>query len=336
MVDHFSLKLRQFLSGVKARKHKVLLITDENLATIYSSLLDQMGFETLVLPASESTKSRDYKVYIEDTLFEKGYLKDTELIAFGGGVILDLTGFVASTYMRGVSFSMIPTSVTAFCDASIGGKNGINTLQGKNLIGTFYQPVSVCLEKEFLSTLDKKLFKEQFSEVVKIALTSDRALFFSMDDPMMRARQLKEEVCKHDLFDKGRRQVLNFGHTFAHAYEALTDFEISHGSAVWKGIFFEALLSEKLKILPSDEFEKIRQYFIDHEIDLSFRKNITGEMLYNAMLLDKKNKTRRPYFILLSQIGCVYEANGSCTHGVSRDMILETVAYMEEGVVCGA
>ena len=148
MDGNFSQELQRFLKGVKRRGKRVLLITDENLASIYSVLLKKMAFETIVLEASELVKSRKVKAFIEDELFIRGYTKNTELIALGGGVVLDLVGFIAATFMRGVTLSFIPTTITAFCDASIGGKNGINTDYGKNLIGSFYEPIDVCLEEK--------------------------------------------------------------------------------------------------------------------------------------------------------------------------------------------
>ncbi|MCH9621346.1 MAG: 3-dehydroquinate synthase [Chlamydiia bacterium] len=332
MDRNFSYTVTSFLRSVSQRGCRVLLITDRNLASIYAQFLKKLGFEILVIDSGEKVKSRKQKAHIEDYLFKKGFLRNTELIAFGGGVILDLVGFVAATYMRGVNLSLIPTSITAFCDASIGGKNGINTEHGKNLIGNFYTPIEVCLEQSFLSTLSKELYQEQFSEVIKIALTSDKALFFSEDKSLLRARELKEEICRLDLLEKGQRQILNFGHTFAHAYEYLSGFSESHGKAVWKGIYFEALLSHQLGFLSLKDFEQIQQL----NIDLTIPFEMSGEELYKAMLLDKKNKEQEPYFVLLKSIGSVLEYEGRFAHPVSKEKIMETyLIYQREGL-CAA
>ena len=316
------LGVASFCEGVRNRGHKTLLITDENIATIYLDFIKELKFPYLIIPPGEREKSRERKAAIEDYLLENGYFRDTELIAFGGGVISDLIGFVAATYMRGVAFSIIPTTVTCLVDASIGGKNGINTSRGKNLIGTFYNPIDVCLEEVFLKTLPKNLYEEQFSEVIKIALTSDRELFFSMKNPFQRARELKKAVVALDEKDRGIRGVLNFGHTFAHGLEKITNYQVSHGKAVLIGLYFESLLSYRLNILPQEEWEVIRGCLRSYPLDFN------NEALYQAMCIDKKNKEGNPCFILLRKIGSIHQIQGRVSHEVSKELIMETLEVM--------
>ncbi len=329
-----SAEVVRFLAGVEKRGRKVLLITDDNIEKIYKNLLKELGFKIFTIPAGESSKSREMKALIEDFLFSDGYLMATELIAFGGGVVSDLTGFIASTYMRGVTFSIIPTTLTAFVDASVGGKNGINTSAGKNVLGTFYNPEDVCLEERFLATLSENLYLEQYSEVVKITLTSDSKLFFSEDKPLLFIRKLKETIVALDKVEPGVREVLNFGHTFAHAYEKVLNYTISHGRAVWMGIYFEALLSVELGYLPDNEWEKIRKFFITQNIVFTLCDQITAEQLYEAMLIDKKNKSNEPYFVLLEEIGKVYSPNNTFSHPVKKSVILNTFSKMRNVHLC--
>jgi 3-dehydroquinate synthase len=321
-------EIEKFLEKIRERGNKVLLITDENVATIYAALIESIALPCLVLPPGEKTKSRAMKIHIEDYLFKGGYLKNTELVAFGGGVISDLVGFVSSTYMRGIPFSVIPTTIICYVDASVGGKNGINTSFGKNLIGTFYHPQDVCLEKGFFKTLPKEVYKEQLSEVMKIALTSDRDLFFSREDPIARAREIKLLVVKKDERELGLRKILNFGHTFAHAYEKIMDYKVSHGQAVWKGIYFAACLSYRMRVLPKEEWKVIKE-----RCQESYT-GIDGEKLYSAMLMDKKNERSSPMFILLSEIGKVYFSGGKVAHAAEKKMVLETLEALKKGVVC--
>lgn len=323
MIFRQTQEIRRFFYALKNRKRKALIITDENVYYIYKNLLREVGYPSLVIPAGEEVKSRQEKEKIEDYLFENGYRRDAELVAFGGGVVSDLVGFVASTYMRGVAFSIIPTTVTALADASIGGKTGINTSFGKNLLGTFYLPVDVCIEPLFLKTLDSRLYKEQFSEVVKMGLILDRELFFSRKDPIMRARALKEEVVAIDAKEKGLRQILNFGHTFAHAYEKVMEYKVSHGEAVWKGIYFASLLSYNLKILKEDDFLEIERYFLREGIDVGF--SVEVDLLYEAMFLDKKNKGKTPCFILISAIGSVHKNKDRVAHPVQKEMVIKSL-----------
>lgn len=333
MTNFFSEEVERFSKGVLLRKKKPLLVCDENIHRIYSPLIRKLNFKTLVLPSGEKTKSREYKVDIEDYLITHGFDRNTELIAFGGGVISDLVGFVASTYMRGVTLSLIPTTITAFCDASVGGKNGINTEFGKNLLGTFYTPVDVCIEPEFLKSLDGKLYVEQSSEVFKIFLTFNKEYFLSERELLLEARELKDWVCKQDKFDHGLRQVLNFGHTFAHGLEKVTSYKVSHGKAVWLGLYFESLLSHHLNLLSEFEFEMIKTKLKKTGIDFKLPQ-ISFEALFDAMKKDKKNNSERPHFVLLSKIGEVFIEDQRYAHPVSKEEIEKVFNLMQREGLC--
>jgi 3-dehydroquinate synthase len=321
-----------FLKSLRKRGTHPLIITDETIASIYFDFIKKTTLPYLIIPSGEGEKSRERKAAIEDYLLERGYGRNTELIAFGGGVISDLVGFVAATYMRGVAFSIIPTTLTAFVDASVGGKNGINTSYGKNLIGTFYPPVDVCLEEKFLTTLPKQVREEQFAEIIKIALTSDRDLFFSMENPLFRARQLKMDLVQKDPKDLGERAILNFGHTFAHAYEALLNYRVSHGKAVLIGLYFESLLSYHLKILPQKEWKMIQKVLKKYPQKI-FPISFEGQALFKHMCRDKKNKDQAPCFILLKKIGEIYCEGEKIVHEVSLESIIAVSKKMSKETV---
>ena len=322
-----------FRERVVRRTSQALIITDSALFAIYSDFLKKTTFPVLVIPVGENMKSREGKAFIEDYLLDEGYGRDSELIAFGGGVISDLVGFVAAPFMRGISFSIIPTSVTCFVDASIGGKNGINTKHGKNLIGTFYHPVEVVNEELFLKTLSPKLYLEQTSEIVKIALTCDRELFFTMKDKIQRAIYLKKKVVHEDERDRSIRSILNFGHTFAHAYEVISKYKVSHGAAVWRGIYFASLLSYTYGVLQKSEWKLIKLKLNDYMEGMYFPP-FDEKKLYQAMALDKKNKNTIPCFVLITKVGTVYEASGSYTHEIAEKVVLDTLTALKDEILC--
>ena len=324
-------EVNRFIEGLKKRGNRPLIITDKNVAMLYREFLAEINIPYIELPVGEQSKSIESKMFIENYLFMNNFSKRSELVAFGGGVISDLVGFVAATYMRGIAFSIIPTTIICMVDASIGGKNGINTKYGKNLIGTFYHPIDVCNEEIFFNTLDNTLQKEQFSEIVKIALVIDRELFFSMEDPIDKAKKLKERIISIDENDNGIRKILNFGHTFAHAYEKIMEYKISHGVAVWLGIYFESMLSYRLKMLDPSEWKIIKLFLSLYISDIDF-KSINEQELFQCMLLDKKNINSKPHFILISKIGSIHQNGSSITYPVNQRDVVDTLNQMKESI----
>ena len=326
-------KLSEFFQKLKERKTNPLIITDDCIMKFYGELLLEFSIPIFLVPRKDAAKTRGTKEKIEDYLLLNKFGRDTELIGMGGGSISDLTGFVAATYMRGVTFSLIPTTVIAYVDASIGGKNGINTPFGKNLLGTFYDPVDTLYEKMFLETLPPMEYKEQLSEVFKIALLCDKDLFFSMENPLDRAMELKKEIVLRDKKEKEERKQLNLGHTFAHAYEASMNYKVSHGRAVLLGIYFASFLSYRLGVLKKASWLLIKDRLLEHfpQIDFSL---IDPEKLYNLMKSDKKNKKDGVYFVLIKEIGEVYWVNGKVCHRVEKQIVFETLNMLKSKNIC--
>ena len=278
----------------------MIVITDENLAPYAPD-----GFK-IVIPAGESSKSRACKAWIEDQMLDAGFGRDAEICAFGGGVVLDLAGFVAATYCRGISWTAIPTSLLAMVDASIGGKVGINTQHGKNLIGAFYPPKKIILDFKYLDTLPEKEWKNGEAEIIKCGLIADPTILEAPRSirSIKRAIEIKKEIVAKDPKEKGLRRILNFGHTIGHAIEKVTNYEVSHGVAVANGMRIASRLSP-LSFSEIEQIEACLQHF--EEIPLC------DEML-DVICLDKKAVQGHPRFVLLEKIGAVCPFDGEyCT-----------------------
>ena len=233
--------------AAKLTDGKVLVVTDETVAPLYlarayESLKNAgLAVSTLALPAGEHTKSPEYYVNLLNILAEKQLTRSDLLIALGGGVIGDLTGFAAATYLRGIPLIQVPTTLLAMVDSSVGGKTAIDLPAGKNLVGAFYQPSLVLCDPEVLSTLPEEVLKDGCAEVIKTAVLFDPALFahlkekgldFDREYVITRCVEHKRDVVCADEFDRGSRQLLNLGHTVGHAIEKISGYTLSHGCAV--------------------------------------------------------------------------------------------------------
>lgn len=221
----------------------------------------------VTFPSGEDSKCRSVKARIEDEILAIGIDRSTCIVGYGGGVALDLAGFIAATLHRGLHLAFIPTTLLAQVDACLGGKNGINTPFGKNLIGTIHHPEIICIDTSYLETLSEDQIRQGSAEMIKHALLADPTL---LGEPLSRALILRNLEIKQS-FIEGRRDCLNFGHTVAHAIEALSSYTISHGNAVLKGMWVESILSG---CEPLDS--------LDSEIPYSAKE------LFAAMRTDKK------------------------------------------------
>lgn len=273
ILDTIGTELAQIAEG------KVMVVTDENVAPLYLGRvyrsLTQAGFTvcTFSVPAGEGSKDLKYYVNLLELIAEKGLTRSDTLIALGGGVVGDLTGFVAASYLRGISFVQIPTTLLAMVDSSVGGKTAVNLKAGKNLAGAFHQPSLVLCDTELLDTLTDEVFRCGCAEVIKTAVLFDRELFdhlqskginFDREWVITRCIQWKRDIVCADEFDRGQRQLLNLGHTVGHAIEALTEYDTPHGYGVAAGccIFARAFARDPDEIvacfrsfgLPTDSY----------------------------------------------------------------------------------
>lgn len=281
-----------------------------------------------VFPPGETAKTRTTKEWIEDGMLEAKMDRNSALIALGGGVTTDLGGFVASTYLRGIPLILIPTTLLGMVDASVGGKNGVNTACGKNLIGTFYQSELILIDPECLATLPAAQMRSGKAEIIKYALTLDPELLSceTLEEKIRRCVALKTDIVSEDPHDRGRRHILNFGHTVGHALEAVSEFTLAHGDAVAVGMLIEALMSVELGFLKEDVILKI--FSILEEFPVC---SIDSSSLFSHMNYDKKGKN----FVVLTDFGKVLECGGTFCHPIEPE-ILEQALGRYEQLTCKA
>lgn len=316
--------------GAPRQSRKALVITDEHVAKNHAAVvmhsLNAAEWKCRItsIPAGENSKSLDVISGLYDQLVDFQADRHTFIIAVGGGVVGDAAGFAAATYNRGLPFVQVPTTLLAQVDSSVGGKVGINHPQGKNLIGAFHQPVGVLIDTSVLDTLPIRDYRSGLAEVVKYGVILDEQFFELLEQNVeainrrdsailrtivARSCRLKADVVERDEFERtGLRAILNYGHTFAHAYEALCGYgELTHGEAVSIGMHHAALLAAAIGRIPTslvDRQEKLLQA-LSLPTRLPNSENLTVENILHRMLLDKKTVGGKLRFILPSKLGHV-------------------------------
>lgn len=307
-------------------KDKAVIITNPNIRDLYGYKLkdeiEKTGFFATILEVSdgEQYKSLEWAGNLYKQLSNFQAERMTPVLALGGGVIGDLAGFVAATYMRGVPLFQLPTTLLAQVDSSIGGKVAVNHGHLKNTIGVFYQPKLVMSDIASLKTLPVKEFKNGLAEIIKYAIILDRDLFMILESQMARLKSqdaeliedvisrcagIKSRITEKDEKDLGLRNILNYGHTFGHAIETVSDFKIKHGSAVAIGMVAAALLSQKMGVLPYSALDKIKTVIIKAGLPITIPGMDIKKMM-QVMEHDKKKKDGKIKFILPESIGEAY------------------------------
>lgn len=301
---------------------RVAIITDENVAALYSEQvlekLSQAGFEVSVkvVPAGEASKSLQQGEALYDFLADEGFTRTDGIVALGGGVIGDLAGFVASTYMRGLHFVQIPTTLLAQVDSSIGGKTAVNTSRAKNLVGTFSQPDAVLIDPDVLQTLAPRRVREGIAEIVKSAAIADPELWHFLaglqneqelldhaEEVINASLKVKRKVVEEDEFDNGQRLILNFGHTIGHAVENTVGYGIvSHGEGVAIGMIAMNGEAERQGLSPAGSTQQLQAML--EKFNLPTSTQLWEEKrLYEAITHDKKARGKKLKIILLDEIG---------------------------------
>ena len=294
---------------------RAVLVSDRTVASLYMAIgsdsLKRSGFQVsnYIVPPGETSKSSKYLHILYDKFHEAGITRSDVVIALGGGVVGDLTGYAAATWLRGCCLLQIPTSLLAQVDSSIGGKTAINMPYGKNVIGTFYQPHRVLIDPDILSTLSERNYAEGMAEIIKTGCISDAALFDSLEsgeydlvEVIFRCIQIKRDIVEKDALDKGERMVLNFGHSLGHALEKLSGYEhMTHGEAVSIGMVYASLIGEEMGVTPKRTACRIADVLKSMKLPVS--TDIGGERIFEAMLSDKKYLGDQIHFILLRKIG---------------------------------
>ena len=319
------------LDAIRKAATHLVIITDDCVASLYGEKLKrylQEGkrVDLVTFPPGERSKTRETKARIEDELFSLGLGRDGALIALGGGVVTDLTGFIAATYCRGIPYLSIPTTLLGMVDASIGGKTGVNLPGGKNMIGAFYPPVEVIIDTGFLKSLGEDELRSGMAEVIKYGAIWDAALFNELHNfqgwhPLIKKSiSIKEEIVKRDPLEKGLRHILNFGHTIGHAIETLENYSLSHGEAVAIGMIGEAYLTRQeaplIKIIEKLGFP------------LKISPNVTAKALFEVMKKDKKAQNKVARFVQLEEIGKALSFNGHYCNKVADEHLLHTLNWM--------
>jgi 3-dehydroquinate synthase len=321
---------------------KAVIVTDSKVRGLYAGKLKQdledSGFQTLLieLPQGEEQKSLDTAASLYEKLTDFYAERNTPLLALGGGVIGDLTGFVAATYMRGVPLIQIPTTLLSQGDSSIGGKTAVNHGRMKNKVGAFYHPRLTISDVNVLKTLSERELSDGLSEIIKHGIILDSE-FFSyletnlsgikardekvLEKAVSRSALIKAGVVEKDELDLGLRNILNFGHTVGHAIESVSELKIWHGEAVAIGMLVEASISYKMGKLDGKELERMEKVITGAGLPARIPSLPVPEML-RAMLHDKKNSQGKIKFILPEQIGKVFitdEVSPSLIEEVLRD-----------------
>lgn len=302
---------------LKRKKHsQKIIILDSNtydncLATLIGEVESLCDAQIIELEPGEENKTLETYTNVIQTLIEQGSDKNTQLIALGGGMITDFASFIGATYKRGIDTYLVPTTLLAMIDATIGGKCAINFSEVKNQIGCFVKKSTICLEPIFLETLSERQILNGVAEMLKIALVCDKQFFEEIlkhspqeignnKEYIDKSIKLKQEIVKKDFLDKGERHILNFGHTIGHALESIAikkGEDLLHGEAVASGIYYTLDLCNKL---PKETTNKIKQY-ISQYYKIQTIDNV--QELFNYMNSDKKTINNEYNFVLLEQIG---------------------------------
>ncbi len=302
---------------------KIAVVTDSNVGPLYGGTvinsLKSGGFETelITIPAGEKSKSEKYLFELYDKMLSFGLTRSDLIIALGGGVVGDLTGYAAASLLRGVPYVQIPTTLLAQVDSSVGGKVAIDLPRGKNLVGAFNQPKMVLIDTECLKTLSPRVLSDGMAEVIKYGAIKDKALFellenikntkelfAKIDKIVYNCCDIKRQVVEEDEFDKGGRMILNFGHTFGHAIEKQYNYETyTHGEAVGVGMRMACEYGERLGLTPKGTAARMTRILENYSLPTHIE--ISKRQLSDAAAVDKKGEGANINLILLSGIGDV-------------------------------
>ncbi|MEO8335953.1 MAG: 3-dehydroquinate synthase [bacterium] len=329
-----------------APAHCYAVITDDQVGPLHAASvvgdLAQRGRTTLhVMPAGEAHKTRDTWARLTDELLAAGCGRDTTIVALGGGVVGDLAGFVAATFMRGVPFVQCPTSLLAMIDASVGGKTGVDTVAGKNLVGAFHQPSVVLADVELLATLPAEHRRAGLAEAIKHGVIADARHFAELDealaailagdlsatlDMVSRSVEIKTLVVQADVREHGLRKTLNFGHTIGHAIEHASGYALLHGECVAIGMVLEARLAERLGVAEEGTAAQIERILRRAALPVARPHSLTAEQIVAATRLDKKARSGSAEYALPARIGEMANADSGWSIAVADAAVLEVLA----------
>jgi len=338
--------LGEFVTRI-APAHRYAIITDSHVGPLYGSAAQEsLGIDqndVLVIPAGENSKTRGSWGWITDQLIEKGFGRDSAMVALGGGVIGDLAGFVAATFMRGIPIVQVPTTLLAMIDASIGGKTGVDTQAGKNLVGAFPPPAGVLVDPQLLDTLPLRELRTGFAEALKHGAIANRGYFDSvvsaiprvlygrgaagdsLADLIVGSIEIKSGIVARDEHEGGVRKILNFGHTVGHAIEMLSGYSLAHGEAVAIGMTLEARIAERVGIATEGMEKEIRSALTAAGLPVERPKDMDRERILEVMQSDKKARAGAVRYALPRAIGEMAGADSGWTVSVAESIVREVL-----------
>lgn len=332
-------KIGAVVAAMYKKGTKIMVFSETNVFPHYGKRvmksLEDQGFTVMryIFAAGEEQKHMGTVSEMYKALADGGFTRSDLVITLGGGVTGDMGGFAAATFLRGMDFIQIPTSLLAQVDASVGGKTGIDLPYGKNLVGAFHQPRAVISDPELLKTLPEKYFIDGLGEVVKYGCIWDKDLFLeletgkalkNLEETICKCLECKRQLVEEDTGDKGRRMILNFGHTLGHALEKLHGFrDLSHGRAVAIGMVMATRISESMNMTKKGTADRIEALLKDLGLPTE-DKDFSLEQIIDATALDKKSTGKNLNMIFLSEIGEAY------IHSTERNYLVLRCKIMEE------
>lgn len=331
------------LAAERLPGRRLALVTDETILPRLAAWgAGAVGELRLTVPPGEEAKSRERWSALTDALLEAGFGRDSALVAIGGGVVGDLAGFVAATYLRGIPFVLAPTTLLAMVDASVGGKVGVDTPRGKNLVGAFHPPALVVADPLVLGDLSPGVFRAGLAEAIKHGLIADAEYFAWLESAMdailarepaalthlvSRSVELKAAIVEEDEHESGRRAILNAGHTVAHALERVSNWTLPHGEAVALGLLIEGRLAEQLGVLPSGVLARLAALLARAGLPVRLEPSWRADRIVEAARLDKKNRAGAIRCSLPGGLGRAAEGQGAAwTTPIDPSLLREALA----------
>ncbi|MGH7720169.1 MAG: 3-dehydroquinate synthase, partial [Gemmatimonadaceae bacterium] len=298
--------------------------------------------EVFKVPTGERYKTREMWQHLTDDLLRNGFGRDSAVIALGGGVIGDLAGFVAATFMRGIPYVQVPTTLLAMIDASIGGKTAVDTPAGKNLVGAFHRPAAVVIDPGALATLPTAHLRAGLAEAIKHGVVADAEYFEhisaglegllaraspeALERLIVRSVEIKTDVVREDERESGKRKILNFGHTLGHAIEAMSGYELLHGEAVGAGMALEARLAERIGVAEAGTARRISDVLHRAGLPTERPSEVSAEAIILATRTDKKARQGSVEYALPQRIGEMSARASGWTMAVEDRAVLEILS----------
>ena len=339
------------IARTTAPDHRYAIITDDNVGPAYAArvrfTLESNRSAVFTVRAGEAQKTRESWARLTDELLSAGFGRDSAVVAVGGGVIGDLAGFVAATFMRGIPFVQVPTTLLAMIDASIGGKTGVDTPAGKNLVGAFHQPAAVVADPSVLRTLPREHLRAGLAEAIKHGVIADETYFDmvsmmaagiegtdaagdAMIELVARSVEIKADVVRRDEREGGVRKVLNFGHTIGHAIELLSGYTLLHGAAVGIGMCCESALAEHLGIATAPTSARVWSAVMAAGLPARVPASVAIDDVISSTYADKKARSGRVEYALPSRIGAMAGAERGWSIPVDDVAVREVVASLQQ------